>query len=138
MAWLDGIAKGLGAIVSPITNVFVKKQERKTKKVEADGKIALAKQNGDNEVSMSVSHWEATSKSNESDTWKDEYATIIGTMPYLLIFAGAIWYAFTGDDTLLKGVNLGIDTLKDAGVDVGHIMEVVIYAAVSIKAYKSL
>jgi len=138
MAWYDGIASGVGAIVSPVAGIFVKKQERKTKKIEVDGRIALAKQNNDTEISMGVSDWEKVSKANEDGTWKDEYATILGTMPYLLIFSGAIWYAFTGDDTLLKGVNLGIETLKDAGVDVGHIMEVVIYAAVSIKAYKSL
>lgn len=135
---MGGIAKGIGAIVSPIANIYLKKQERKTKKIEVDGKVALAKQNGENEVAIGVSDWESRSKSNENETWKDEYVTLVVTLPLVLILLGAVYFVFTGDDRLLKGAQLGIQSLKDIGLDMGELMYVVVFAAVSIKAYKSL
>ena len=81
--------------------------------------------------------WEALSKEAESGTWKDEYVTIIITLPIPAIMIGAVYQAFTGDATLLVGINEGIGHLKNLGLDMGELMYIVVLAAVGIKGVKS-
>ena len=125
----------LGAIVSPIANVFIKKEERKTTKIQAEGKLALAKSNNEKEITLTDQEWESISASKQDTTWKDEYVTIIGTSPYPLILVGAILAAF-GKPELLTGVTAAIAQLNAVGVDVGHIVEVVVYAALGLKLWR--
>jgi hypothetical protein len=126
----------LGAIASPIANIFIKKEERKTTKIQAEGKLALAKNNKEKEITLTDQEWESISASQQDTTWKDEYVTIIGTSPYVLIILGAILAAF-GKTELLTGTTAAIKQLKDVGVDVGHIVEVVVYAALGLKLWRS-
>jgi hypothetical protein len=125
----------LTGIVSPIANIFAKKEERKTVKTQVEGKLALAKTNNKKQITLTDQEWESISASKQDTTWKDEYVTVIGTSPYLLIMIGAIFAAF-GYPELLTGTTNAITQLKDVGVDVGHIVEVVVYAALGLKLWR--
>jgi len=78
------------------------------------------------------------SKQAENGTWKDEYVTIVITSPFVLLFVASIWSGVTGDSTFVGAVNLGIENLKNLGVDLGYLMGVVVLAAVGIKGVKSV
>jgi len=124
------------SLVSPIAKVFTKREERKTVKTQVEGKIALAKTNNEKEITLTDQEWEAISVSKQDTTWKDEYVTVIGTSPYVLIILGAVLAAF-GKPELLAGATSAISELNEIGVDVGHITEVVVYAALGLKLWRS-
>ncbi len=128
----------VGAAIEGVAKFFTKKQERKLAESTAQAKLAQSKQDGNASIQLNDSEWEALSKKGEGDTWKDEYVTIIITLPIPLILLGAIVAAFTGDTKLLDGVNEGISNLATLGLDMGELMWVVVLAAVGIKGYKSL
>lgn len=129
--------KIIGGLLSPISEAYKANQTRKTAKEAAKAKIKMAKQDGDFNLNMSDKEWEALSKEAESGTWKDEYVTIIITLPIPAIMIGAVYQAFTGDATLLVGINEGIGHLKNLGLDMGELMYIVVLAAVGIKGVKS-
>lgn len=130
------IKEFLGSLVEPVANIFVKREERKAVTEQANAKISLAKVNNEKEVTLTDQEWEAIAVSKQDSTWKDEYVTIIGTSPYVLIIIGAVSAAF-GDDLLLKGILSAIEQLNGIGVDVGHITEVVVYAALGLKLWRA-
>jgi len=133
-----GILSVLGGLVSPIANAYKAKQDVKIKANEAKASITLAKQNGETQHILNVDQWEALSKQAENGTWKDEYVTIVITSPFVLLFIASIWSGITGDPTFVDAVNLGIENLKNLGVDLGYLMGVVVLAAVGIKGVKSV
>ena len=130
------IASIVSGIISPITGIFVKREETKKVKVEGEAKIALAKQNGSTEITLTDQEWEAIAASKQDSTWKDEYVTIVITSPIVLIIIGSINYAITGDLDLLNGAVLALEKLEDIGLDMGELMEVVVYAAVGLKIWR--
>ena len=130
------IASIVSGIISPITGIFVKREETKKVKVEGEAKIALAKQNGSTEITLTDQEWEAIAASKQDSTWKDEYVTIVITSPIVLIIVGSINYAVTGDLDLLNGAVLALQKLDDIGLDMGELMEVVVYAAVGLKIWR--
>tara|TARA_R110000772_G_scaffold2839_1_gene10312 strand:+ start:25262 stop:25666 length:405 start_codon:yes stop_codon:yes gene_type:complete len=127
-----------GKVIGGVTGFFTRKQERKMAESSAKSKLMQSKQDGTQTIQLNDSEWEALSKKAEDGTWKDEYVTIIITMPIPLIMLGAIVAAFTGNTQLLDGVNQGIVNLTALGLDMGELMWVVVLAAVSVKGYKSL
>lgn len=137
MSIASTIAGAVGGIVKPITGIFTKKEETKQIAKQAEAKLALAKANGEEKIELTDAEWESLSvKANES-SWKDEYLTIIITSPIVGLLIGGIWFAFTGDDRLLEGVNKGITALKDTGVDLGDLMYAVVLAGVGLKVWRA-
>lgn len=132
---LAGLA---GKLIGGVAGFFSKRQDRKLAESSAKAKIAQSKQDGTQALKLNNSEWEAISKKVEGDTWKDEYVTIVITLPIPLILLGAVWAAFTGDTRLSEGVNAGIANLAVLGLDMGELMYIVVLAAVSIKGIKSL
>lgn len=130
MKW---VADFFGGLVSPITKAYETNQKRKQAKESADAKIKLAKQDNDYKLDLNEQEWEAISKRNENETWKDEYVTIIITSPFVLLFIASVISGFTGDMKYLGSVNLGIQNIKELGVDLGELMYIVVLAAVGIK-----
>ncbi len=127
----------LGTLVSPISDAYQTREKRKQAAESAKAKIALAKQDSAYQLELNDDEWEALSKSNENNTWKDEYVTIIITSPFVLLFLSAIISGFTGDMRYLDSVNLGIQQLRDLDVNLGELMFIVVLAAVSIKGVGS-
>jgi hypothetical protein len=85
------------SLIAPIANIFTKKEERKKVKVEGEAKLAIAKQKGETDITLTDQEWEAIGVGKQDSTWKDEYVTIVVTSPILLIIVGSVWYAFTED-----------------------------------------
>ncbi len=131
------ITNAITGITKPVAGIFEKREERKKTKVIAEAKIAQTKVEGGQKITLTDAEWESISQKNQNDTWKDEYVTIIITWPYVGIFAGAVWLAFTGDDRLLTGVNTGIQSLKALGVDMGYLMTAVVLAALGLKMWRN-
>ena len=92
LAWLS-------AILKPVTELFgqwrsrkhelkLKKHELKVTEIETEGRIMVSK--ADSEIRMMEQHqtheqtWETLSMANSG--WKDEYITLLFTIPAVLIF----------------------------------------------------
>jgi len=120
-------------LFSPISEAYQSNQKRKQASESAQAKLALAKVNNDYQLDLNNDEWEALSKQNEGGTWKDEYVTVIITSPFVLLFLASIVSSASGDMTYLNAVNLGIENIKNLGIDLGELMYVVVLAAVSIK-----
>ena len=130
------LASIISGVVSPITNIFVKREERKKVRVEGEAKLALAKQTGATEVTLTDQEWESIAASKQDSTWKDEYVTIVITSPIVLIIIGSLSYALTDDISLLNGAVMALDKLAEIGLNMGDLMEVVVYAAVGLKVWR--
>ena len=131
------LAKVVPGVVSSVSDVFTKKEETKQIKKTAETKLASAKLNNEASVTLSDAEWESITASGMDKTWKDEYITVIVTMPFPMLIAGGVMLAFTGDDRLMNGTVDGINALTAAGGDVGFMMTAVITAAVGLKVWRA-
>lgn len=123
---IAGVASGL---ISPITNIFVKRNDNKTK--------ITAKQI-DRVMNAEDKHaeWEAIQAESSTGTWKDEYVTIIITLPIPCLFFAVVYSAYTGDTAVADSVAEGIKALNVLLPDYGWLLSTVCLAAIGIKALK--
>lgn len=128
----------LSVLVTPVSKAFVSVQQRKQAKDSAKAKIKMAKQNNDYNLQMTDTEWEALGKHTESDSWKDEWVTLVITLPIPVIFLGAIYSAFTGDPTFIEAVDSGVTAILTLLPNFHNILEIVVYAAISIKGVSSI
>lgn len=135
MNWITSLISGLA---SPIVDGFKSVQARKQAKESAKSKIKLAKQTGDFNLQMTDTEWEALGKNSEAGSWKDEWVTLVITLPIPVIFFAAIYSAYTGDPTYLNAVNAGVNAVLMLMPNFATVLEIVVYAAVSIKGVSSL
>lgn len=138
--WKETIAGALSGAVEPITNIFVKKIERRQARDAIRGKIAEAKLNNEAAVQLKTSEWEALSKSQETGTWKDEYITLSVFTIFNGVILGSIAsaFGFEGGAQMVTGILEGVRTLDAMDGTVGNLITVVAYAALSIKVVKDL
>lgn len=125
----SGIVSGL---VTPVTTLLGKKEERKKAVSVIRESARAAEIDGEVQVSLSKAEWENLAKTAEDGTWKDEYVTLIITSPILIILVACL----SNDPVLLESVKTAIAELKAAGVDLGKLMEVTVYAAIGIRIFK--
>jgi hypothetical protein len=126
----------IGGIIKGVTGYFKKKQELKSAEETAKIKIKQAHEDATNNLALTDAEWESLAVSKQDSTWKDEYITLIITLPIPMILLGAVYAAFTGDVRLLTGVNEAIDKLKTLGMDWGELMYTVTLAAVGLKVWR--
>lgn len=131
MAWYNV----LGAITKPISEAVTANTRRKQAREQGLNEIKKAQVDGQNSLNLTDAQWEAVNADNQSGTWKDEYVTVVCTSPYVFIFLGAVVAAF-GNDQLLQGSMTGVAKLQSIGVDVGHLCQVVVYAAIGLKLWR--
>jgi hypothetical protein len=131
------LTKILSAILNPLTSLYKKREERKTAKLQADGAIALAKQNGDTQVTLTDAQWESIAAKGLNSSWKDEYITVVITSPIVLIIIGAVILALTGDARLLDGSVNAIKQLNLIGINMSDTIETVVFAAVGLKLWRA-
>lgn len=136
MSVLGSLSDVIGGIVKPVANVFTAKERTKQAAKEIDGAISLAKQQGQTSITINDQQWEAINAANSGDTWKDEYVTVVCTTPYILITIGCLLVAFGQSDAMLNGALNAIKEMKNQGIDAGHLCEIVVYAAVSLKVWR--
>lgn len=83
--------------------------------------------------------WEAAAGRSMENGWKDEYVTVIITLPILQSFVGNLWFAITGHSNILDAQVMFLDSLGQMmETDYGDLMVIVVLAAVGIKGIKSL
>ena len=135
---MPSISDVISGILSLVSKMYNKRQDRKIQKDSGNAKLAQAKQKGDTDVTLTDAEWEAIAVSQNEGSWKDEYVTIIGTMHLVLIFVGAIYGTISGNMDVLNGTITAITELQKVGVDMGEVTMTVIYAAVGLKAWRGV
>ena len=131
------IKDAVGAIASPISKGYQANQARKQAKETGQAKLALAKEDNGYKLDMTTAEWEALSKQNEGETWKDEYITIVITMPFVGQFIGAVASVLTADIKYIEAANAGTASIQSLGIDYGLLLTAVVYAAIGIKSLRS-
>lgn len=132
------LATILKAVVSPLADAFKSVQDRKKSKETAKAKIKLAKQTGDYNLQLTDTEWEALGKHSEDNSWKDEWVTLVITIPIPIIFFAAIYSAYTGNTAFLHAIEAGVLAVLTLMPNFQTVLEVVVYAAVSIKGVSAL
>lgn len=130
------ISSVMSGIAGPVSKVLSKREDRKKAKISGDAKLALSKIEGEKQITLTDAEWESQSVMGQNNSWKDEYVTIIITLPLVGLLAGGVWLAFSGDSRLLDGINIGIKSLAETGVDMGQLMSGVVFAAVGLKLWR--
>lgn len=118
MALLKMIA---GPVINSVTGMVTRRQERKAKQQEANAA------------------WEAAMGRSMENGWKDEYVTVIITLPLVQIFVGnlaSIWFPEKGQ-AILNANSASLQQIGDLmATDYGQVMMIVVLAAVGIKMMK--
>jgi hypothetical protein len=127
----------IGPIISGVTSFFTKKQEIKKARVTAEGKLAMRKETGDQNIELVDAEWEALSIKSNDGSWKDEFVTVTILAPIPAILIGAVWNAFTGNDKLLTGTLAGVEKLTALGLDWNMLTTAVVLAAIGLKVWRN-
>lgn len=135
--FFSGIFGGVGAIVTPVAKIFEVREQRKNNQATAQGKLALAKETGKQDIILTDAEGEAIMASNMANSWKDEYVTLIITLPIPLILLGALWDAFTEDSRVLEGTAAGLKALEELGMDYNFVLTAVVLSAIGLKMWRA-
>ena len=136
MNLLQPITSLFTSAVSGVTKVFVEKQKRKTLAVSTKAKLNQSVQDGKLKVTLTDSEWEAIKAHGEQGTWKDEYVTILITFPYLMLILGSVSLIFFDDSRLTASAIGALDAMDKVGIDMGFLMEAVVFAAIGLKIWR--
>ena len=126
MKWLADIATGL---VSPITNLFAKRNKNKTKVKQQQ--IQRLMNSDDKEA-----EWEAIQAEGGNNSWKDEWITLIITMPIPVIFISVILSVLLNDPLIAEAAKAGTAAIKELVPNYAELLYIVCLAAIGIKAFK--
>ena len=126
----------LGVIASPVTKMVTAWIDRKQAKDSLKTKAAMAKQSDSTNITLTDAEWESINQQVSDGTWKDEFVTLVVMWPWLGIFGGTTYLAFTEDARLLDGTIAGINALQALQVDVSFLMNAVVLAAVGLKIWR--
>ncbi len=126
MSWFTSIVSG---VVSPITNHFTKKNDNKTKvKLEQIDRL----KNSDD----ALAEWETIQAEGGNNSWKDEWITLIITLPIPVIFVSVILSVFLDDPMIAEAAKAGVSAIKELVPNYDELLYIVCLAAIGIKAFK--
>jgi hypothetical protein len=131
---IGSVLKGL---ITPVTDIIKRKQERKQNRESAQVKLKQLSLDNDANVTFNDQEWEALAQQHKSETWTDEYATVSILSIINLVVLGGIFSAF-GKPELLTGIVLAISTMAQVGIDIGFLAESVVLAAVGLTVWRKL
>ncbi len=136
----QAIVGAVSGAIAPIVSIFTKKTERKAAQDAINGQVSIAKLNNEAQVSIQASDWEIASKGQEGGTFKDEYVTISVFCIFNAVILGSVAAAFgySGGTDLVEGVLHGVRVLDSLDGNVGELIMVTAYAALSIKFVKDI
>lgn len=123
---LSSLASGL---VSPITNHFTKKNDNKTKVKQQ--KIQRLMNSDDKEA-----EWEAIQAEGGNNSWKDEWITLIITLPIPVIFVSVILSVLFENPLIAEAATQGVTAIKELVPNYAELLYIVCLAAIGIKAIK--
>jgi len=122
----------VGPIVNAVGGFFKGKQDIEKLKVDGKQKLAQGKE-------LNKAEWEALGVQGGQGSWKDEYITIIVTLPIPFIFVGNMVAAFTGNTKILVANQGAIAELGALmSTPYGQLMMAVCVAAIGIKWTKGM
>tara|TARA_R110000782_G_scaffold87113_1_gene168690 strand:- start:452 stop:862 length:411 start_codon:yes stop_codon:yes gene_type:complete len=127
----------LSPVINGVSSHFKGKQEIKKAQVTGAAKLSIKKETGDQKIKLTDAEWESIAVKSTNESWKDEYVTIIITLPIIGVMAGAVWNAFTGNDRLLTGTLSGIKELNALGLNWDTLTVAVVYAAIGLKVWRA-
>lgn len=125
-----------GIVTKPLFDVVGKWIDRKRAKDTLKAKAKLAKQEDATNITLTDAEWEAAAASEQGGTWKDEFVTVVMTYPYWGLFMGCLILAIWDNPAVLEGTIAGIEAIEALGVNVGRLLEIVVYAAVGLKIWR--
>ncbi len=120
-------------IVGYVIDIYKARQQAKVDKEVAQAKVKQAVAEGETQLELTKAQWESIAVAQTEHSWKDEYVTIVITSPILLILLGGIAASLTGSTAILDGTIAGITALESTGVDMGLLMQTVVFAAIGLK-----
>ena len=126
MKWLADIASGL---VSPITNHFTKKNDNKTKVKQQQIQRLM---NSDDQLA----EWESIQAESGNNSWKDEWITLIITLPIPVIFVSVILSVLFENPLIAEAAKAGVTAIKALVPNYAELLYIVCLAAIGIKAIK--
>ena len=126
---MNWFKQAVTSIVSPIANVFVKRSENKTK-VKLN-QIERLKNSDD-----ALAEWESIQAESGNHSWKDEYITLIITLPIPVVFFAVIYSVVTGDPLVAEAAKQGVSAITEILPNYSELVLVVSLAAIGIKAFK--
>jgi hypothetical protein len=126
MKWLADIASGL---ISPVTNFFAKKNENKTRIKQQQ--IQRLMDSDDKEA-----EWESIQAENSDNSWKDEWITLIITLPIPTIFIAVIISVLLENPLFAEAARAGAMAIKELVPNYAEVLYIVCLAAIGIKAVK--
>lgn len=116
-------------VVSPIAGAFEKRTEAKTQ-------VKLKQIDRLQSADDKLAEWESIVAENSNDSWKDEWVTLIITMPIPVIFLAVIISTLTGDPKIAQAAKDGVTAIKELLPDYDNLLYVVCLAAMGIRALK--
>ena len=128
MAGLRDIVAGL---ISPVTEIVKKRQDRKIAQDSAVAKLQMKALDSSTQIEFNDQEWERISAAQKQNSWTDEYATVSILSILNIIVFGGIMAAF-GEPRVMMGIGMAVQALQASEVNIGLLMETVVFAAVGI------
>ena len=119
----------VSGLVSPITNHFTKKNDNKTRVKQQQ--IQRLMNSDDKEA-----EWEAIQAESGNNSWKDEWITLIITLPIPVIFISVILSVMLDNPLIAEAAKAGTAAIKELVPNYAELLYIVCLAAIGIKAFK--
>jgi len=129
MSVLSVLSSFGSGLISPITNHFTKKNDNKTKVKQQQ--IQRLMNSDDKEA-----EWEAIQAESGNNSWKDEWITLIITLPIPVIFVSVILSVLLEDPAIAEAAKAGVFAIKELVPNYDELLYIVCLAAIGIKAFK--
>jgi len=124
------IGSAISGIVSPITGMIQKRDDNKTK-------VKLSQVERIKNAEDSAAELDKVFAENAGNgSWKDEYVTLIISLPIPVLFLSVLYSAFTGEPAAAEAAKAGVEALKDLLPDYNDLLMMVCLAAIGIRAIK--
>ena len=124
------------AVAQVVGGMFGKREERKSLEKSIDGKLALQKDGNTTQVVFNEQEIDAISKRNEGKSWKDEYLTIVMTMPLITTFFGVLASVFLNKPEIMEAVTASNEAIKQLVPNYQELLGATIVAGLGLRAYK--
>jgi hypothetical protein len=132
----EAVSSVVSGVVSPITGLLAKKEERKQAHEAAITALNSQKEADTTQVTIEQSHLETIMAQANQTSWKDEYVTVSLVGIINVVMLGGILHGF-GYPAFLDGVVTGVQMLSQL-FDLKIAMSAVIGAAIGIRTFKTL
>ncbi len=126
----------VSTLFQPAVDAYKARQERKAAKESAQIKIQMTQVEDAAKINLTDAEWEALAVQGLNTSWKDEYVTLVITAPIVGILFGGLWAGLTGSKAILEGMAIGLNSLSAVGVDMGFLMNAVVFAAIGLKVWR--